>query len=232
MSNWTPAWRYSQGINAPRRKHPSLFVIHFGAINSYDALVNYFHNNPDKRWADSTWVVGQKGQWTQMVKAEDTPYTNGNGLGKWIDEKGILTSLINDIAFTVETSNNTDGKHFVYTDAQYTTLAYLFKWTLENFQHTHITRVCGHEHLTPKFKVDPGPLFDWEKFLVGHMGMKQQIYSEYLQYLQQVASITTDAWWLGPDADMAYMKKELSLDGALKVHRDLSGRPSSHYMNK
>ena len=232
MSNWVPAWRYSQGINAPRRKQPSLFVIHFAAMQSYQGLVNYFHNNYDKRYADATWVVGQKGEWCQMVKTQDTPWTNGNGLGKWIDENGVLTSLINDIAWTVETSNDIDGKHFIYTDAHYKTLAYLFRWTLGKFKFSHVTRICSHENLTPQYKVDVGPLFNWEYFLVKCVGVKQQIYDEYLQYLQQVSHITTDAWWLGPDADMAYIKKEISLDGALKVHRDLSGRPSAHYMDK
>lgn len=230
MYMWIPAWRYSQGIYKLRVKNPSLFTVHYGAVQSYDALVNYFANNPDRRWADSTWCVGQDGQWCCMVRPQDTPWTNGNGLGNFVDEYGNLTSLINDIAFTAETSNDIKDGFYEYTEKHYETLASLFKWTLENFQYTHVTRICSHEQLTPAFKQDVGKLFDWEKFLVKYVGMKQEIYDGYMKYLQETSNISGPNCWSGISAEQANRKKQICLDSFMRIHRDLYSRPSSYYM--
>ena len=206
--SWNPAWRYSRGISKPRHKPASLFVIHFGAFTSYKALVNYFKYNPDKRYADSTWCVGQDGEWTQMVRTEDTPWTNGSWLGKWTDENGKLTPYINSIALTVETSNNVVNNYFVYTEEQYKILAWMFKWTLSNFEHTKAWRICGHEHMVPNYKVDPGPLFDWEMFLVHHVGIKQSFYNSHMRFLSDASNIKKEVWWKGIDSKQAKIKRE------------------------
>lgn len=229
MIPYVPAWRYSQNIVRYRSKPASLFTIHFGAFVNYNDLVNYFKYNPDRRYADSTWCIGQEGQACQMVNLNDTPWTNGSGLGVWTDEQGQLTSLINDIAFTVETSNNSKNGYFVYTPAQYETLAQIFKWTLVNFPYTHVTRINGHEHMVCNYKVDPGPLFDWEKFLVDYVGMKQEIYNEYMKFLQEASQIKGNNWYTGITAAQAEIKKKMCIEGALKIAKDIK-HPSTYYM--
>lgn len=240
IPRWVPAWRYSQGIQRARTKPASLFTIHFAVVKRFEDLVNYFHLNPDRRYADSTWCVGQNGEWTQMVKVEDTPWTNGSGMGVWTDENGDLTPLINDIALTVETSNDLDesGKRWVYTDKHYYTLAGLFTWALRNLPHTKVWRVNGHDNMlngqanwpgtnTPAVKVDPGPLFDWEKFLVGFMRVRSEFFNDYMKFLVDAQECWMGSWSGSPSSDDLLKRHKISLEGAKRLARDLAGKNSS-----
>ena len=48
-----------------------------------------------------------------------------------------------------------------YCDAQYATLAAVTATLLRAHP---ITDVCGHQHISPERKTDPGPCFDWAHF--------------------------------------------------------------------
>ncbi|HDK38331.1 MAG TPA: 1,6-anhydro-N-acetylmuramyl-L-alanine amidase AmpD [Thiolapillus brandeum] len=52
-----------------------------------------------------------------------------------------------------------------YTDAQYQNLAELSKALLEIFPAMTKNRITGHEHIAPDRKTDPGPAFDWPRYL-------------------------------------------------------------------
>ncbi|NDC09875.1 MAG: 1,6-anhydro-N-acetylmuramyl-L-alanine amidase AmpD [Oxalobacteraceae bacterium] len=61
----------------------------------------------------------------------------------------------NDFSIGIE-MEGTDSDN--YCDAQYATLAVVTAALLEAHP---ITNVCGHQHISPVRKTDPGPGFDW-----------------------------------------------------------------------
>lgn len=64
----------------------------------------------------------------------------------------------NDFSIGIE-MEGTDSDN--YCDAQYATLALVTAALLEAHP---ITNVCGHQHISPDRKTDPGPSFDWMHF--------------------------------------------------------------------
>ncbi len=64
----------------------------------------------------------------------------------------------NDFSIGIELEgSDSDG----FCDAQYATLAALAAAIAERHP---ISDVCGHEHIAPGRKTDPGPHFDWSRF--------------------------------------------------------------------
>lgn len=64
----------------------------------------------------------------------------------------------NDFSVGIELEGSDD---LAFCDAQYQTLAALAAALLERHP---ISDVCGHEHIAPGRKTDPGPHFDWARF--------------------------------------------------------------------
>ncbi len=64
----------------------------------------------------------------------------------------------NDFSIGIE-MEGTDSD--AYCDAQYATLAAVTEGLLRAHP---ITDVCGHQHISPDRKTDPGPSFDWMHF--------------------------------------------------------------------
>lgn len=52
-----------------------------------------------------------------------------------------------------------------YTDAQYQSLAELSRQVMKAFPAIHKGRITGHENIAPGRKTDPGPAFDWSRYL-------------------------------------------------------------------
>jgi len=65
----------------------------------------------------------------------------------------------NDFSIGVEM----EGSDFVpYEDSQYRSLAYLTRRLQHNY---HFTGIVGHSDVAPDRKTDPGPYFDWPRYL-------------------------------------------------------------------
>jgi AmpD protein len=52
-----------------------------------------------------------------------------------------------------------------YTDSQYRCLAEVVRVLLINYPRLSRQQIVGHSDIAPCRKTDPGPLFDWERFL-------------------------------------------------------------------
>ncbi len=68
----------------------------------------------------------------------------------------------NDFSIGIELEG-TDA--LAYTDAQYQRLAELSRQLMKAFPAIHKDRITGHEHIAPGRKTDPGPAFDWSRYL-------------------------------------------------------------------
>ena len=52
-----------------------------------------------------------------------------------------------------------------YSDAQYATLRDLTRELLKSYPDITPERICGHSDIAPGRKTDPGPAFDWARYL-------------------------------------------------------------------
>ena len=52
-----------------------------------------------------------------------------------------------------------------YSDAQYATLRDLTRELLRAYPDLRPERICGHSDIAPGRKTDPGPAFDWARYL-------------------------------------------------------------------
>ncbi|WP_457666382.1 1,6-anhydro-N-acetylmuramyl-L-alanine amidase AmpD [Thiolapillus sp.] len=68
----------------------------------------------------------------------------------------------NDFSVGIELEGTDD---VAYTDIQYQQLARLSRDIMEACPGITPERIAGHEHIAPGRKTDPGPAFDWPRYL-------------------------------------------------------------------
>ncbi len=71
-------------------------------------------------------------------------------------------SCCNDFSIGIELEGADD---IPYTDSQYQNLARLSKTIMELFPAIRKEHITGHEDIAPDRKTDPGPAFDWPRYL-------------------------------------------------------------------
>lgn len=52
-----------------------------------------------------------------------------------------------------------------FTDKQYESLVVLTRYLQQQFPAITQERIVGHQHIAPNRKTDPGPCFDWQRYL-------------------------------------------------------------------
>jgi len=144
-----------------------LLVIHHISLPpgrfSGDAIERLFTNRLDCR-ADAAFapleglrvsahfLVRRRGELLQFVACDDRAWHAGasafRGRGR-----------CNDFSIGIELEG--DGEH-PFTTAQYRVLARLARALASRYPLAHVT---GHSDIAPGRKVDPGPHFDWARFL-------------------------------------------------------------------
>ncbi len=70
--------------------------------------------------------------------------------------------VCNDFSIGIELEGTDDQP---YTDVQYARLQQLTRAIMERHPRITAARITGHEHIAPGRKTDPGPAFDWERYL-------------------------------------------------------------------
>jgi len=71
-------------------------------------------------------------------------------------------SCCNDFSIGIELEGTDD---IPYADSQYQNLARLSRAVMEAFPAIRKERITGHENIAPDRKTDPGPAFDWPRYL-------------------------------------------------------------------
>ena len=64
------------------------------------------------------------------------------------------------IGIELEGTDNTP-----YTEAQYAMLTDVTALIMQNYPAITSERITGHETISPERKTDPGPAFDWNRYL-------------------------------------------------------------------
>lgn len=99
----------------------------------------------------SHFLIRRDGELVQFVSTLDRAWHAG--VSRFKDRE-----RCNDFSIGIELEG-TDSDN--YCDAQYATLAAVADVL---FRAHPITDVCGHQHISPDRKTDPGPSFDWMHF--------------------------------------------------------------------
>ncbi len=66
----------------------------------------------------------------------------------------------NDFSIGIELEGT---EQMAYTNDQYTKLGELIKTLIENYPNLSVENICGHSHIAPGRKSDPGVFFDWRR---------------------------------------------------------------------
>jgi AmpD protein len=167
---WLPACRRIPSPNAdtrPAGASVDLLVIHHISLPpgrfSGDAVVRLFTNCLDPRadpfFADlnglrvsAHFLIRRRGELLQFVPTVDRAWHAGRSRFQGRDH-------CNDFSIGVELEG--DGRHR-FTEAQYRVLAQL---SIALAARHGLRWVAGHEDIAPGRKTDPGPLFDWNRYL-------------------------------------------------------------------
>lgn len=68
----------------------------------------------------------------------------------------------NDFSIGIELEGTGD---IAYTDEQYSALVEITEAIMRSYPLVTKTRITGHENIAPQRKTDPGPSFDWNRYL-------------------------------------------------------------------
>lgn len=173
-SGWVQGARHcpSPNCNARPDGEVSLLVIHnislppgeFGSGRVQQFFLNqlpadahpYFATIASVR-VSAHFFIERDGQLTQFVSCIERAWHAGESV--YAGRTGC-----NDFSLGIELEG-TD--HQPYSDAQYATLNDLTSLLLRHYPQLTAKRICGHSDIAPLRKTDPGPAFDWGRYLAG-----------------------------------------------------------------
>jgi N-acetyl-anhydromuramyl-L-alanine amidase AmpD len=134
--------------------------------HSVTSLKNFFHalagflSRKDNVFASAHYLIGREGEVICLVDPETHESFHAGKSSYYHPLKRAIMPDWNRYAIGIELVG--DGNQMHYTDAQYESLAFVYKCLLENFPSIHpACTYLGHEFISPGRKVDPGEKFDW-----------------------------------------------------------------------
>ena len=114
----------------------------------------YFAEIADLR-VSAHFLIERDGRVTQFVSCLERAWHAGQSCFEGRDN-------CNDYSLGIELEG-TDEQPF--TDLQYASLVTLTRTLQQAFPLISRSRITGHEHIAPGRKTDPGPCFDWPRYL-------------------------------------------------------------------
>jgi AmpD protein len=100
-------------------------------------------------------LVRRDGEVVQFVSFDDRAWHAGESCYQDRDN-------CNDFSIGIELEGTDDE---AYTDVQYDTLVALTLALQHSYPGLDSGRICGHSDIAPERKTDPGPAFDWPRYL-------------------------------------------------------------------
>jgi len=100
-------------------------------------------------------LISREGLSTQFVSFDDRAWHAGQSRFEGRES-------CNDFAIGIELEGTDDTP---YTDAQYRELARVTRLLLLTYPALTPSRITGHADIAPERKTDPGPAFDWGRYL-------------------------------------------------------------------
>ncbi|MEM7027578.1 MAG: 1,6-anhydro-N-acetylmuramyl-L-alanine amidase AmpD [Pseudomonadota bacterium] len=175
QDEWISHARHIRSPNCDERPEPfeiSLIVIHGISLppNCYggpyiDQLFTNSLNTEDHPYfkdishlrVSSHLMINRQGLLTQYVPLKKRAWHAGES-----EFKG--RKVCNDFSIGIELEGCDDES---YTDSQYKVLIELTEMIRLHWPAISKDRIVGHEDIAPGRKTDPGPAFDWQRYLTG-----------------------------------------------------------------
>ena len=126
------------------------------------AMKKPFYTGATEREVSVHYLIGRKPEYgiKAIVPEDKTAWHCGES--SWTDHAGVKRNGCNSFTIGIELSNM--GPPEPFTDFQYEATAQLAREIMERHPLITLQRIVGHQDIAPGRKVDPGPLFDWERF--------------------------------------------------------------------
>lgn len=166
-ANHRPSPNYNE---RPEGVPVSLLVIHnislppgeFGGQYICDFFTNcldtnchpYFETISDLR-VSAHLLIQRDGELVQFVSFDDRAWHAGKSCYEGAEN-------CNDFAIGIELEGTDDTP---YTHEQYQALSAVTLALMNRYPSINIQRIVGHSHIAPDRKTDPGPAFDWPRYL-------------------------------------------------------------------
>lgn len=154
---------------APNEINPEFVILHYTACDLERALAIFASR---ERRVCAHFVLAPDGDLYDYGDFWTGPIRQGAhaGVSHWVHE-GSPREALNECSIGIEIVN-VNGNFFPYTDAQYAALGELGRHFVRRFPVLQDpARFLGHEQIAGfRGKVDPGLLFDWERFFTSVFG--------------------------------------------------------------
>jgi len=145
----------------PRGALPiSLVVIHYTAGRERGDLITL--RGGTDRVVSVHYLVGRNEKFGIKQIVPENRVAFHAGKSQWTDHQGVHRSNVNGFSIGIELSNMGPPEEF--TDFQYEATAQLAREIMERHPLITLSRFVGHQDISPRRKVDPGPLWEWRRF--------------------------------------------------------------------
>ena len=125
--------------------------------NNLDPKIHPYFQKISELRVSTHLLVSRAGDVTQYVALNRKAWHAGDSIFKG-------RKNCNEFSIGIELEG-TD--HEAFTDMQYETLIYVTKELLKNYPLINRNRIKGHSDIAPGRKTDPGPYFEWQRYLDG-----------------------------------------------------------------
>lgn len=150
-------WVSSDNFN---RRQPQLIVVHFTDEDSVQESLDTLRGSNSGGPVSAHYLIGSDGHIYQLVRDARRAWHAGGG--RW----GTITD-VNSASIGIELDN--DGAE-PFAEAQISSLLVLLR-DLTKRHGIACTAIIGHEDMAPLRKVDPGPLFPWQRLAAAGFGL-------------------------------------------------------------
>jgi len=132
------------------RADVDMVVVHYTGALQASGTLSWF--NDPKSQVSAHYVVNRQGDYWPFETIERTLWHAGDST--WMGKR-----YCNRRSVGVELAATRDSG---FTDAQYDTLLFILS---DVMMLCPIRYIVGHEHIAPGRKIDPGPLFEWDRLV-------------------------------------------------------------------
>ena len=141
-------------MSLPPDQFDSNYVCDF-FLNSLDVSIDPYFKKISNLHVSPHLLIGRKGELIQFVGLNDSAWHAGKSFFEG-DEN------CNDFSIGIELigADNTP-----YTDKQYQTLVSVTRDVMTCYPLVTRNRIVGHSDIAPERKTDPGPSFNWKRYL-------------------------------------------------------------------
>lgn len=140
-------------------RRPALIVLHFTDQHSVQQSLETLRTRNQSGPVSAHYLIGEDGRRYQLVSDERRAWHAG--AGHW----GTISD-INSASIGIELAN--DG-HSPFADAQIDSLLLLLEDLCSRLRIPR-TQIVGHQDVAPTRKLDPGPLFPWQRLAEAGFG--------------------------------------------------------------